>query len=298
MKRLSILFILLSNLAMSQVKGNKTIVTQSYDVESITEVKINLYAKITIDQSAEEGLTITADENLLDLIDREIIDGKLHLDQKEWISPSEAIIITIGAPNLRRVETGTHDVTKIINLNNDYLQIMAPIGNITVEGKTKELRIGAELAKVNALDMEAENVYVNLWSWGNVKVNPTQQLWAEVSNDGKLFYQSKPESFKVTTKSGGQVLSMAEKDQIKNPDAVFINFKIKNNSTNRNNFYVVGPKPDGSKFSYGFPMMPNAKRKENWSVGTKVYKVNSLGFRKLLITIKKEDEGQVVELFD
>lgn len=77
----------------------------------------------------------------------------------------------------------------------------------------------------------------------------------------------------------------------------FINFKIKNNSFNRNHFVVIGPKPNGRKFSYGFPMMPQAKRKEYWTTGTKVYKVNKLGFRKLLITIKPEDENKVVRLF-
>lgn len=297
MKKLYILFLLISNIGLGQVKGNKTIVTESYNVTFIEEIKINLYAKITIDQSADESLTITADENLMDLIDRDLNEGKLHLDQKEWISPSQDIIIKIGAPNLRRVETGTHDVTKIINLNNDYLQIMAPIGNIIVEGKTKELRIGAELAKVNASKTEAEKVFVNLWSWGNVTVNPMEQLWADVSNDGKLFYTSKPEKFDVKKKNGAQILPLTEKESVKNPDAVFIKFSIKNNSTNRNNFYVVGPKPDGSKFSYGFPMMPNAKRKENWSIGTKIYKENKLGFRKLLVTIKSEDEGEIVNLF-
>jgi len=125
MKKLSILIVFFTHIAIGQVKGNKTIVTKSYEVSTIEDVKINLYAKITIDQSAEESLTITADENLLDLIDREIIDGKLHLDQKEWISPSQSIKITIGAPSLKRVESGTHDTTKIINLDNDYLQIMA-----------------------------------------------------------------------------------------------------------------------------------------------------------------------------
>ncbi|MEO1030474.1 MAG: DUF2807 domain-containing protein [Bacteroidota bacterium] len=298
MKQLSILLVLITNIAIGQVKGNKTIVTASYDVTTIEAIKINLYAKITIDQSAEESLTITTDENLLNFIDREIIDGKLYLGQKEWISPSKDIIITIGAPNLKRVESGTHDTTKVINLDNDYLEIMAPIGNIIVEGKTKELRIGAELAKVNASKTEAETVYVNLWSWGHVSVNPIQKLWADVSNDGKLVYQSKPEEFKVKTKNGGQTYALEETTMIKNPEAEFINFKIQNNSNNRHQFFVVGPKPDGTKFSYGFPMMPNAKRRENWSVGTKVYKVNSLGFRKLLITIKKEDEGKVVALFD
>jgi len=297
MKKIYILLLLISNVALAQVKGNKNIVTKTYDVTTIEEIKINLYAKVTIDQSATESLTITTDENLLGLIDKDLEDGKLHLDQKEWISPSQDIIISIGAPNLKRVETGTHDITKIINLNNDYLQIMAPIGNVIVEGKTKELRIGAELAKVNASNTVAEKVFVNLWSWGNVTVNPTEQLWANVSIDGKLFYISKPEKFDVKKKNGGQILSLNEKDSLKNPEAIFIKFRIKNNSSNRNNFYVIGPKPDGSKFSYGFPMMPNAKRKENWSVGTKIYKVNSLGFRKLLITIKKEDEGKVIDLF-
>ena len=44
-------------------------------------------------------------------------------------------------------------------------------------------------------------------------------------------------------------------------------------------------------------MMPFSTRKENWSVGTKVYKVNKLGLRKLLVKIKPEDAGKTVKLF-
>jgi hypothetical protein len=61
---------------------------------------------------------------------------------------------------------------------------------------------------------------------------------------------------------------------------------------------VVGPKPEGGKFGYGFPMNPNAVRKENWTVGTKVYKVNGLGFRKLIKVIELEDRGKTVALFN
>ena len=78
----------------------------------------------------------------------------------------------------------------------------------------------------------------------------------------------------------------------------WINFTIKNNSENRNHFVVKGPKLDGSKFGYGFPMMPNEEREERWSVGTKIYKENKLGFRKLLVTIKSKDENTIVNLFN
>ncbi|MBC8756323.1 DUF2807 domain-containing protein [Kordia sp. YSTF-M3] len=297
MKHITVLLLLIGFSGMAQVKGNKKISTRTFPIESVQKIKINFYAQVTIDQSAPEGMTITTDENLFDLIDTEVVGNTLHLDQKEWIQPSQKAIITIGAPNLRHVETGTHDVTKVINVDNDYLQLTSPVGTIILEGKTKELRIGVELAKVDASKLVAENAFVNIWSWGNAKVNVINTLHAEVSNSGKLIYVNSPKTINKKTKKDGQILSLAEKNTVKNPDAEWIRFKIKNNNFNRNQFFVIGPKKDGSKFSYGFPMMPNALRKENWTVGTKIYKVNSLGLRKLLVTITKEDADTTVELF-
>ncbi|AXG71105.1 putative auto-transporter adhesin, head GIN domain [Kordia sp. SMS9] len=296
MKKILIVLILIGNFAAAQVKGNKKIITRTFPLENIQKIKINFYAKVTIDPSAEEGMTITTDENVMDLIGKEVVDNTLYLDQKEWISPSQATIM-IGAPNLRHVVTGTHDVTKIINVNNDYLQLTAPIGTISIEGKTKEFRLGVELAKVDASKLVAENAFVNIWSWGNAKVNVINTLDAEVKNSGKLIYVNSPKKLKKKTRKEGRIVSVETSDRIKNPDAEWIHFKIKNNNSKRNNFFVVGPKKDGSKFGYGFPMMPNTTRKENWTVGTKIYKVNRLGFRKLLITIKKEDEDTTVKLF-
>jgi Putative auto-transporter adhesin, head GIN domain len=298
MKKLTVMLFLVGFTGLAQVKGNKNIETKTYNINGLEHVKINFYANVTIDQSADESMTITTDSNLFDLIDTEVIDGVLHLNQKEWISPSQKTIIKIGAPNLKRVESGTHDTTRIINVDNELLQINAPIGNIIIEGKTKELRVGSELANINASKLVATNAYVNLWSWGKVTVYATDLLWANVSNDGKLIYVNTPKKIDSNIKKGGKVYNLNEKENIKNPEANYIRFKIKNNSSNRNHFEVVGPKPDGSKFGYGFPMMPNTTRKENWTVGTKVYKVTRLGFKKLLIVIKKEDEGKVIDLFD
>ncbi|MDT0557469.1 hypothetical protein RM697_02340 [Ichthyenterobacterium sp. W332] len=92
-------------------------------------------------------------------------------------------------------------------------------------------------------------------------------------------------------------ITSAQNDKHESKNIQWINFKIKNNSKNRNHFVVKGPKAEGSKFGYGFPMMPYEKRKEKWSVGTKIYKENKLGFRKLLVTITANDEGKVVNLF-
>lgn len=297
MKTIQYFIFIIGFTCLGQIKGNSIIETRSFPITGIETVKSNLYAKITIDNTAEESLSITADTNLFEHIGKTVENGTLHIDQLKWISPSQNIIIKIGAPNLKRLEQGTHDMTQIINLNNDYLQVMAPIGNIKINGKTKELRLGAELATIDASKVLADNVYVNLWSHGKIMINPQNSLSAKVTDSGRLVYINKPKVFDVKTKRDGKVLSIEAEMDLGQTKPEYINFRIKNNSSNRHQFYVVGPKSDGSKFSYGFPMMPNAKRKENWTVGTKVYKVNRLGFRKLLIKITKEDEGETVNLF-
>ena len=297
MKKITLLLFLVGMTGISQIKGNKTIETRDFNVAGLEHIKINFYAKVTIDQSAEESMRITTDSNLFDLIDTEVVDGVLHLNQKKWISPSQNAIITIGAPNLKRVETGTHDITKIINVNSEALQIMSPIGKVFIEGKTKQLNLGVELASVDASKLIAENAYVNIWGRGTASINVLNEVDGKVSKSGTLNYVNTPASNTVKKqKDKHDVEDVSDVKEI-NEEVKYINFKIKNNSINRNNFYVVGPKPDGSKFSYGFPMMPLSKRQETWTTGTKIYKVNRIGLRKLLVTITAENENQVVKLF-
>jgi hypothetical protein len=45
-------------------------------------------------------------------------------------------------------------------------------------------------------------------------------------------------------------------------------------------------------------MMPGSVKKERWTIGTKVYRKKSMGKRELLLTIKAEDEGKTLKLFD
>ena len=237
-------------------------------------------------------MTIKTDSNLFQYIDTEVVDGVLHLDQIEWISPSQDTEIIIGAPNIRRVEHGTHDITKIINVDNDYLNVMAPIGNVIVSGKVAQFNIGLENGEIDASKLKAENVRANIWGYGKAIVYAENEVNSIIKNDGRLDLINTPKRLKGDTKR-----FVKRTKKYSNRAISWISFKIKNNSKNRNNFFVVGPKKDGRKFSYGFPMMPGTKRNEKWSVGTKIYKVNKLGLRKLLVKIKPEDKGKVVNLF-
>ena len=103
-KILQIALILICANNFAQVKGNKEITEQRFETESIEDIEISIYGDITIDVAASNGISISTDSNLFKHIDTEVVDGKLKLDQKKWIQPSQRPRIIIGAPDLNRVQ--------------------------------------------------------------------------------------------------------------------------------------------------------------------------------------------------
>ncbi len=287
-KYISIMFLLGTVIVNSQIKGNGELVEKYFTTESIQKIEISLYADIVVDASLENSIQITADSNLFKHIDKEVVDGKLKLDQLKWIKPSRRMEIVIGAPDLQNIQLGTNDQIRITNLDAEKFSATALNGLILLEGRSRILNLNAEHGSVDAREVKTEEVFVNIWADGKVFFDAAKNLEVKATNESEILFNQKPDRVK------GKLPATKPKN---NDDIAYINFKIRNNSDNRHNFYVIGPKPDGRRFSYGFPMMPGAERKEKWTTGTKVYKVSGLGLKKLLVTIKKEDENAIVNLF-
>lgn len=292
MKKITVLLLLVGLTGIAQVKGNKHIETRTISVIGLTDLEMGLYAKVTVDAFAKADMTITTDSNLLDRIDVDIVDGTMKLSQKEWIQPSQPILITIGAPQLKRLQLGVHETVVLKNVLRKELSLMAIHGTIVVDGTVEELGLGAEQGIIDAKALIAQKVYLNIWGKGKAIVHAEELLDSKLSQDARLELVRQPQMMKGDSNS----IVMGNKP-LTNGMGIYINIKIKNNSWNRNHFAVKGPKSDGSSFGYGFPMMPGAVKKERWTIGTKIYKVNKIGLKKLLLEITAEDEGKVVSLF-
>lgn len=286
-----VLLLLVGTTGLAQLKGNKDIVTKTIQIEGLTDLEMGLYANVTIDQNAEAQMVITTDSNMQELIDTEVVDGKLKLSQLEWIQPSQRIKVTIGAPTLKRLEVGINETVLLKNVDRDNITLMALNGKIIVSGTANSAGIGAENGMIDASNLNLKKAFVNIWGKGKAIVNATDLVESKLNKYARLEFVKEP----IKVKGDIHRFSSTKKDAF--AKAQYIDIKIKNNSFNRNHFAVKGPKRDGSYFGYGFPMMPGATKKERWTVGTKVYKVNKLGLKKLLVEIKEEDEGKVVQLF-
>ena len=87
----------------------------------------------------KKTITITADENLFDLIDYSIDNGKMVLTQKDWIQSSETIKISIGAPNLQQVQNTVHESVRIKNIDRTSFIATALLGQTLIRRKGRKL---------------------------------------------------------------------------------------------------------------------------------------------------------------
>lgn len=292
---LALLMIMLSvTITKSQINGNGEITSQSYNLSDFNSINIELYADVTIDKKLESQMTITADENILEYIGKSIKSKILSIEQLKWIEPSKKVKITIGAPMVNSVILTSWGTVSIVNIDNKELSIDANVGEVILEGKTDYLYVNTGQARINATNLIAKNAKLKSSGYANVSLNVINKLDTKIeSKQTQIILVNTPQ--KITGNFNPKLNKVITEDA---KGVEYIDFKIKNNSWNRRHFYVVGPKKDGTTFSYGFPMNPGATREERWTTGTKIYREYAVGNRKLLVTIGSEDEDKVVDLFD
>lgn len=267
----------------AQVKGSKNIVTDTYSIPGVEKIDVSIVADLTIVQSEDYYMTIETDDNLVDLVGRKISDGKLTLDQVEWISAS-VLKIKIGIPKLTSIFTGAHGTTKVDGFIQSMIEVNCEVGAVVLKGKVDSIRILNHVGEVDASEMIAQSGHIVVDSWGSVKAYVIGDVTTILDEDAGFMLVNKKHINEHPVKIDTTIK--------------FINFKVKNNSWKKHSFYVRGPKADGSSFSYGFSLWPGQKKSERWTIGTRVYKVTGSEESELLVTIKPEDEGEVVKLWD
>ena len=289
-----IISLLLSNVSYTQIYGNGKLSTATRTLRGLEEIDIQFNADITLNYSAIESMTITAEENIMEYIGQKFNDGKLTLDQIKWIEPSKKPTIVIGTPNLKKIYQGTHSSTYITNMKGNKLWITGNVGKVFAEGRCQKVSVNVSGTDVDLSKTEIGFADITIDGSSTVVLDKVNTLSTKLSRNANLILQSEPNQY---LEGSEKEIKEKSSEYKPNPELKYIEFKIKNNSWSRNHFVVVGPKKDGSTFSYGFPMMPGSSKSEKWSVGTKIYKEGKLGERKLLVTITAKDESQVVKLF-
>ena len=280
--------------AQRPVNGNGNIVEQIRPLGNFSSVLIDFSAEVTIVNGETPSFTITGDENVLPHIGTKVRGGKLHITQDKWIEPSQSVIIRVGTPFTASLETSGYSNVVIESIDGPRLKVNAGVGKVSLHGKAERLQVRTKTGEIDASNLDAPYADVAISSHGKVKLGVVSDLKTDVNDNGTVVYDGAPDIDNRNDQA--QIVSVTEYVDPQEIEVKYIEFVLVNNSRKKLELRVEGPRE--RPFGYGFNLLGNAKRKETWPVGTKLYSEGKLLSDKLMVTIKEDMAGQEVDLFE
>ncbi len=202
-----------------KVKGEGPLQTETRAISNFTGVSASIAGKINYKIDPVFKVEITAQRNILDVIETSLVNGHLLVKVKNgvYIKTNEEITVNISAPTadyLRLSGSGDLTVTGNVVAANLDLNIsgsgsiivpsvtiadkieavISGSGSMSILGgtaKNEDLRISGS-GKFNVDAVAAEKAVITISGSGDAKVKLSQALDATISGSGSIFYRGNP----------------------------------------------------------------------------------------------------------
>jgi hypothetical protein len=221
MKKLSILVataILLFFSACKKVTGEGDLRTETRTTGSFTGLEAEVSGNVYYVQGSENKVELTAQQNILNVIETPIINNKLVIRFKNSVRVREHELITIRvtAPSISSISSsGSGNVTvssplaaNTLNFNlsgsgnmslpsvtTGHLEAtISGSGNISIAAGTtnsEKLKISGS-GTIDAQQVLAKSATTTTSGSGNIRVHPSESLDVTISGSGSVFYLGNP----------------------------------------------------------------------------------------------------------
>lgn len=215
----------------SKVKGNGNVVTKTRNVGEYDQIKIAGFFDVYLVEGKEGKLSIKIEDNLLEYLITEVVDGKLKIKIKKGVNINSrmGIFITIPVKDIDAVTlSGSGDITgkMLIKADDFYTSVsgsgdivlnveannisskVTGSGDITIKGRTKNLETRVTgSGDYHGYSLNAENVIAKVTGSGDISVIALKEINARVTGSGDIIYKGSPEVEDTKVTGSGDITS-------------------------------------------------------------------------------------------
>ena len=210
------------------VDGNKNVTTQTRTVTGeYNAIAASRGLEVIIEAANEKSITIEADENLHSHIQTTVENGVLEITADVNIGNAASKKVIVKLPEIGAIESGSAAIVKstapikgksleLSTSSGAFIDVAVEVedlvcesssgSSLKVSGQAGNLKAEASSGStVDAASVSAGSVKSDASSGGTCIVNPTDELSADASSGGKIYYVNTPSQLTKETSSGGEV---------------------------------------------------------------------------------------------
>jgi len=176
--------------------GNGKITSQIRDVKVFDKIKVSGKFNVLAATGKTQKVTVTADGNLIGDIETTVSDNILYIKTKNnvHLKASKTPVLTVRVKALKEIDTAGAVKLHVTNLMGDEFKVQTSGDSyVDLRGQVKKLKIETiGSASVNAIQLKANDVDVEISGSGHVKTHALNELDVKISGDGKIEYSGDP----------------------------------------------------------------------------------------------------------
>ena len=210
------------------LEGSMNVITQSREIGHFNAIEASGALKVELLQGEQVGLTVVADDNLIELVVTEVANDVLKIRLKERVGKHKSLDVKVAFVTLEALSvsagarvTSVNTIVGMVlrhvissgafsdlNLEFEKLTLEASSGaHAKLTGKVRELFLQSSSgAQVDARELSAENATVRSSSGAINHIFVNNEMSIDVSSGAIVNYYGQPATRDQRTSSGGTVI--------------------------------------------------------------------------------------------
>ncbi|MBI5266558.1 MAG: DUF2807 domain-containing protein [candidate division Zixibacteria bacterium] len=171
------------------IDGSGNVVTVDRSVGSFDRIESYIGADLEITVGGEPKVTLTGDDNIVELVTTRVRGGALEIDSRKSFSTRRDIKVAITVPSLKELALNGSGDVQLFKLSGDKFTLdISGSADVTCEGSVRYLEIDIDGSGEALLsDLACERIEVGLAGSGEVRLSGTcKDLNIDVPGSGNV----------------------------------------------------------------------------------------------------------------
>jgi hypothetical protein len=188
-------------------RGSGVSASETRELEAFTAIESGGALDLIVHVgAAEQKVVLSGDDNILPVIETRVRGDRLVVEHEGWLRPELPLVLEVWVPSLEAVEASGTTNIEVDGLSGEFDLDLSGATDAELSGRVERLDIDASgAADVDATDLEAASVIIDMSGAGEAKVWATQALEVDISGAGRVVYWGDPTDLRQDISGAGSV---------------------------------------------------------------------------------------------